>query len=195
MEIEVSRATLVTAPTSEPITLAEARKQCELSPSDTAHDSQLTLLIQAAREQWEHDTDSCCLTQTWSVTLESFYEDDEIYLPKRPIQSITSITYFDGLNAQQTAPTSLYSLDAANRAIRLNYLQIWPMTVDRWDAITVTYVCGYTSASLVPAIHKQAMLMLVAHYFENRDQLMSDAMQSLPVYEMLVRRFMRSNYP
>lgn len=194
MENEVSRATVVTAPTVEPVTLAEAKKQLEISQSDTAHDDQLTLLIQAAREQWEHDTDSCCLTQTLSVTLEE-WEDDEIYLPKRPVQSITSITYYDTANTQQTLSTSVYSLDAACRAVRLKYMQIWPSIVDRWDAVTVTYVAGYTSTTTVPAIVKQAILLLVGHYFENRDQLLSESMQSLPVYESLVRRFMRSTYP
>jgi len=194
MENEVSRATVVTGPTSEPVTLTQAKKQLEISTSDTAHDDQLTLLIQAAREQWEHDTDSCCLTQTLSVTLEE-WEDDEIYLPKRPVQSITSITYYDTGNTQQTLSTSVYSLDAACRAVRLKYMQIWPAIVDRWDAVTVTYVAGYTNASSVPAIAKQAILLLVGHYFENRDQLLGESMQTLPVYESLVRRFMRSSYP
>ena len=194
MENEVSRATLVTAPASEPITLTQAKKQLEISTSDTTHDDHITLLIQTAREQWEHDTDSACLTQTWSVNLE-MVRDDEIYLPKRPVQSITSITYYDGDNTQQTLSTSIYGLDAASRAVRLKYLQVWPTMVERWDAMTVTYVCGYTSSSLVPAAAKQAMLLLVGHYFENRDMLMSDAMLSLPTYEALVRRFMRSSYP
>lgn len=194
MEIEVSRATLVTGPATEPITLTQAKKQLELSPSDTAHDDHLTLLIQTAREQWEHDTDSACLTQTWSVNLEYFC-DDEIYLPKRPIQSITSITYYDGSSTQQILSTDIYSLDSAARAVRLKYQQIWPTTVERWDAITVTYVCGYTSSSLVPAAAKQAMLLLVGKYFENRDLLTNDVIYKDETYEALVRRFMRSSYP
>lgn len=192
MSIEVSRATLVTGPTTEPVTLAEARKQLELSPSDTAHDDHLALLIQAAREQWEHDTDSCCLTQTWRVTLPGF---DEVCLPKRPVQSITSITYYDTSNVSQTLSTDIYSLDAAARAVRLKYLQVWPTTITRWDAVTVTYVAGYTSVANVPAIHKQAMRLLISHYFENRDMLMSAALQSMPAYEALVQRFLRSSYP
>jgi hypothetical protein len=39
------------------------------------------------------------------------------------------------------------------------------------------------------------MLLLVGHYFENRDMLMSDAIQTMKPYEALVTRFMRSNYP
>lgn len=194
MSIEVSRATLVTGPTTEPVTLAEARKQLELSPSDTAHDDHLALLIQAAREQWEHDTDSACLTQTWRVnTCE--WDAYTIPLPKRPVQSITSITYYDTANVSQTLSTDIYSLDAASRAVKLKYRQVWPAIADRWDAITITYVAGYTSVANVPAIHKQAMRLLISHYFENRDMLMSAALQSMPAYEALVSRFLRTSYP
>jgi uncharacterized phiE125 gp8 family phage protein len=190
----ISRPTLVTAPTAEPVTLAQARKQIEVASSDTNHDEQLDLLIQAAREQWEADTDSACLTQTWRVTFESIC-DDEIYLPKRPVASITSVKYYDPSNVQQTLATTVYGLDAASRAVRLKYLQSWPATVDRWDCWEITYVCGYASAALVPAIAKQAILLLVGKYFEQRDMLSNDLIFKDAAYESLVHKFMRSSYP
>jgi len=192
-ETETSRAMLVTAPVSEPITLAEAKKQLELSPTDTAHDAQLSLLIQAAREQWEADTDSACLTQTWKVTAEEF-DDDEIYLPKRPVQSITHVKYYDSGDVLQTLSTSVYDLDQSCRAVRLKNLQVWPAVSDRWDAITITYVAGYAQSYLVPAIAKQAMLLLVGYYFDaNRGD--NDRNNDQRAYEALVTKFMRSNYP
>ena len=192
-ETETSRAMLVTAPVSEPITLAEAKKQLELSPTDTAHDAQLSLLIQAAREQWEADTDSACLTQTWKVTAEEF-DDDEIYLPKRPVQSITHVKYYDSGDVLQTLSTSVYDLDQSCRAVRLKNLQVWPAVSDRWDAITITYVAGYAQSYLVPAIAKQAMLLLVGYYFDaNRGD--NDRNNDQRAYEALVTKFIRSNYP
>lgn len=193
-ETEVSRALLVTPPASEPISLAEAKKQLEIASSDTAHDAHISLLIQAAREQWEADMDSACLTQTWKVFAEEF-DDDEIYLPKRPIQSITHIKYYDSANVLQTLSTSIYSLDQAERAVRLDSLKVWPSVYDRFDAITITYVAGYANAMSVPAIHKQAILLLVGKYFENRDMMISDAIAKDGAYEALVAKFMRSNYP
>lgn len=192
-ETEISRAVLVTPPAAEPVTLAQAKKQLELASSDTAHDAHLALLIQAAREQWEADTDSCCLTQTWKVYAEEF-DDDEIYLPKRPIQSVTHVKYYDASNVQQTLSTSVYSLDDAARAVRLDSLQVWPAVYDRFDAITITFVAGYTSAAALPAIHKQAILLLVGKYFENRDMHVSGAYTDA-AYDALVTKFMRSNYP
>lgn len=191
--LQISRPTVVTAATSSPITLAQAAKQCELNPDDADHQDHLNLLITAAREQWEHDTDTFAISQTVEITANSF--DDPFQLVGRPVSAITFIKYYDDNDTLQTVSSSVYGLDATRRQVRLNRLQTWPTHSDRWDAVVVRYVAGHASADAVPAIAKQAMLLLVAHYFENRDMLMSEAMSSMPAYEALVRRFMRSTYP
>lgn len=190
---EVSRPSLLEGPLLEPVTIAEARKQCELGTS-TAHDDHLELLIQAAREQWEHDTDSCVITQVWSVTLDRF-RGIEIELPKRPIAEIADVQYYDSNNVLTALDDAVFSFDAAARKLHLNSQQSWPDIYDRWDAVIVTFVCGVDTAAEVPAIQKQAIRLLIGHYFENRDMLMSDAMQAVRGYEHLVRRYLRTSYP
>lgn len=190
---KTSKPTLVTGPTSEPITLAEAKRQLFLAESDTSSDAELVSRIQAAREQWEHDTDSVMLTQTLSVTAEAF-AGREIILPSRPIQSVTHVKYYDDTNTLQTLPTSYYSVDLKERAVRLVWNATWPTTSIRWDAVVVTYVAGNTSLAAVPAIAKQAMLLLITYYqFSNRGD--NDRPNDNRAYEALVRRYMRSSYP
>jgi len=193
MATEVSRPTVVTGPTSEPVTLAEAKRQLFLAESDTSQDAELVNRIQAAREQWEHDTDSHMLTQTLSVTLEQF-GGREIYLPGRPIQSVTHLKYYDDSNVLQTFSSALYSLNKPEREIELNWNSTWPTTYIRWDAVTVTYVAGNASLAAVPAITKQAMLLLIAYnQYGNRGD--NDRPNDQRAYEALVRRYMRSSYP
>jgi uncharacterized phiE125 gp8 family phage protein len=175
------------------VTVAEARKQCELGTS-TAHDDHLALLIQAARQQWEHDTDSCVMTQVWSVTLDSF-PGVEIALPKRPIAEIADIQYYYNSNELLVLNENVFSFDATARRLHLNSQKSWPGIYDRWDAVTITFVCGVDTAAEVPAMHKQAIRLLVGHYFENRDMMMGDAMQAVRGYECLVRRYLRTSYP
>ena len=186
--------TRTVAPTIEPVTLSQAKKQLEIADSDTSHDTHLNLLIQAAREQFEHDTSLLCYTQTWTLTADSFWDED-LHLPHRPIQSLTSITYYDSANSTQTLATSVYALDAAQQKIRLKYDQDWPYTVDRWDAVTITYVGGYSTTATIPAIAKQAVLLLIAHYFEHRGDGLVDAVNTFPQYDNLVRRAIRTSYP
>jgi len=188
-----SRPTVVTGPTAEPVTLAEVKKQLFLAESDTASDAELVSRIQAAREQWEHDTDSYLLTQTLSVTAESFRGRD-IVLPGKPLQSVTHVKYYDDVETLQTLSTSLYSVDLQTQAVRLNWNITWPTTYIRWDAVQVEFVVGNTSLSAVPAIAKQAILLLITYYhFANRGD--NDRPNDLRAYENLVKRYMRSTYP
>ena len=191
--MEVSQPTLVTAPTLRAISLEQARKQCELDQDDATHDDQLSMLIDTATDQFENDCDICLLTQTQRVYLEDFI--DEIYLPKRPIQSITSIKYYDQSDALQTLSSTVYSLNSPERSVELKFNQVWPsVATERWDAVEVTYVCGYASASLVPAAAKHALLLLVGYYFgQNRGD--NDRPNDLNAYGRLVKQFLRSTYP
>jgi uncharacterized phiE125 gp8 family phage protein len=185
-------AETVTKPTAEPVTLSEAKKQLEIATSDTSHDTHLAALIGAAREQWEHDTDSVTCFQTLRLRVGNFF--DGFKLLKGPIHSVTSIQYYDGNNTLQTLSASLYQLHVDE--IRLAYQVSLPSIVSRWDAWQVTYKAGYSQdGQSVPEAARAAILMLVAHYFENRDMLMAEALQTMRPYEMLVRRFMRASYP
>lgn len=183
----IQKPELVTDSASEPVSATEAKKQLELSGSD--HDTQIALLIQAAREQWEHDTQTVMVEQTWRQRLESF---GEFQFVPGPATAVTSVTYYDTANASQTLSSDYYDIDLSRNAFVLKADYDWPGTYTRWDAVTVNYTVGVSS---VPAIAKQAILLLVGYYFENRDMLMSDAMSHMRAYESLVRRFMRSSYP
>jgi uncharacterized phiE125 gp8 family phage protein len=193
LEMELSRPTVVTGPTTEPVTLAEARRQLFLGAGDTSQDAELANRIQAAREQWEHDTDSVLFTRTLSVTSEQF-GGREIELESRPITSITSIKYYDLNDTLMTFSSSKYTFNVPDREIQLKWQEIWPVTSIRWDAITITYVAGYATTATIPAIAKQAMLLLIAYYhYGNRGD--NDRPNDMRAYDNLVTRYMRMSYP
>lgn len=190
-----SRPTITVQPVTEPLTLPQVRKHLNLPAAVTFHDDELTELITQAREQWEHDTDSAMVTRTATATLQSFAA--AIYLPIRPVQSVSSIQYYDGNNASQTVSSSIYNLDIPCRMIRLAYQQSWPTVADRWDAITVTFVAGHagTTVDPVPAIAKRAMLLQIGKWFRQRDMSENQSQHADRAYELLVHRYMRSDYP
>jgi uncharacterized phiE125 gp8 family phage protein len=49
------------------------------------------------------------VTQTWELVLDAF--TDAILIPRGPVQSITSITYYDADEVLQTLATDQYVLD------------------------------------------------------------------------------------
>lgn len=184
---------VTTDPICEPITLTEVKNNLNLSSSQTEHDGKLTLLIQAAREEWEHDTSRCCINRTIEQRQE--FWDEKIRLLHGPINSITSVRYYDSNNTLQTVSAADYSIDYTNNEIQFQRLYSEPASFDRWDAWVITYVAGYgTVPSAVPALDKQAMIMHVTNEFENTGE--TDAyLKGKTAYESLVAKKMRSTYP
>lgn len=183
------------APANEPVTLAEARDQCEIAASDTNHDTKLTRYIETAREQVEHDTGYALITQTYTLSQRTWPDGtDELHIPIRPIQSITSVTYYDTDNAQQTLSTDVYGLDSARRLLYLKYNQQWPAITEQHDGIVTTITAGYGSASNVPTLFKQAILLQVAKWFMHRGDESNMAAHDT-AYERIVKRILRNSYP
>ena len=187
----------VAASTVEPLQLHEVKKHLEIADADTTHDEQIQNLIQEAREQVEHDCQVVLVSRT--VTEKFNWSGDEEYwqLYYRPVSAVTSITYYDTTNTQQTFSASLYSLDTDRRRVWLNSNAAWPTTYDRWDAITLTYTAGFgANGAAVPMMYKQAMLLLIGYYFEERTMMGNEQTTSnFKAYENLLARLKRSNYP
>jgi uncharacterized phiE125 gp8 family phage protein len=169
------------------VTIEQAKKQCEIAETDTAHDQHLYDLIERARVEFESDCDMAICSQTWKIYAESVY--DGMQLQKHPVQSITSIKYYSTANVLTTLSTSVYNFDVANRKIRLQYNQDWPSWTTRWDAWEVTYLCGFAT---LPPIAVQAMLLLIEKYFLGREALKEPEFKT---YERLVAKMQRSTYP
>lgn len=94
-----------------------------------------------------------------------------IEVPRSSLQSVTSITYYDGNGALQTLDPSVYDVETGNPGrIAPRYGQIWPTTLPRIGAVTIRFVSGYgDTADTVPANAKHAMKLLIGNWYENRE--------------------------
>jgi len=164
---------LVTAPATEPVTLTEAKAHCRVDYTDD--DTLITSLIVAAREYCEEITRRAFITQTWDYKKDRF-KGDEIDLPKGPLISVTSVKYIDNTGTEQTLATSEYDVrtyTSEQGEIGLAFSKFWPVVRAVDDAVTIRFVAGYGAASDVPQAIKQAMLMLIAHWYENRESVIA----------------------
>lgn len=164
-------AELVTAPTLEPVTVAEVKKQCNVTHSDD--DALLSELIVSAREMVENDIPGGkqLLTATHELTLPCFPAGG-IELPKPPLKTIVSLKYYDTSEVQQTMDASdYYVVTHANKpgAVYPSPGTVWPLTGERRDAVRVRFTCGEATAAQVPSRAKRAILMLASHWYENRE--------------------------
>lgn len=153
----------VAAPASEPVTLTQAKAQLRVDHSDD--DTLIASLIKAARAHIE----AACAVRFSARTGVSFMCDgfsDLARLPEAPVSSITSITYIDAAGASQTLATTVYEVraDGLDVGIVLKTDQTWP-TTQSGSRVTVTAAIGYATA---PDDICHALLMLIAHWYENR---------------------------
>lgn len=160
---------LITAPTTYPVTLAEAKLHCRVDASD--EDALLTALITAATEMAEQKTGRALMTQTWEVTLDAFA--DTLELTRVPVQTVTYVKYYDTDGVLQTLSSALYTVSSADDfgfgKITPVYGTEWPSAIAQPDAVVVRYVAGYTNAAAVPEPIKAWIKLMINTMFDNRE--------------------------
>lgn len=188
---------ITTQVSNEPVSLEDARKHLRIQPfgSPLRHpdDSYIEYLLSASRQWCEEYLRRALATQTVTLALNSF-PIDGIKLPLNPVQSVTSVNYLDVNNSYQTINSSNYYIDSFDGVIYFNEGFVYPTLSSRENSILVTYVAGYADGANktpIPFPIKAAILLLVANFYENRqqDQLGSTKVtfNSLPmgVYNLL----------
>lgn len=156
---------LLAGPAEEPVSLADAKAY--LRVDDGAEDALITTLCSAARLHVEGVTGRAMIFQSWRLVLDAWPTERSIGLPVGPVESLTAITVFD-------EDDEAHELDLAPFSV-----QAWRLMLPRMiDApavrerlgLEVDYVAGHgADAAAVPADLKQACLVLVGYWFENRD--------------------------
>jgi len=167
---------LITAPSVEPLTLAQARLHLRIDDDNTADDTLLQALITAAREQAEHETGRRLVTQVRDMVLDAFPPDGEaikLHPDQVPAQAVVYIQYLDTAGQVQTVSSADYVLDAQNLP---GYVfpadgVAWPADVaESANAVKVRVRCGYGDAATdVPQAVRQWMLLQVGALYRNRE--------------------------
>jgi len=164
--------TLVTAPTAEPVSVIEMKDHLRIEIDETAEDAILAKWIKAARLMVEAINARRLITQTWDCVLDRWPSGSVMKLPYPPLQSVTHVKYTDTAGTESTWSSDDYIVDtdACPGRIGLAYGEIWPTTTLRPIAgIAVRFVCGYGDAADVPEHLVQAVKLVVAHMYENRE--------------------------
>jgi hypothetical protein len=196
------RLKLITPPSVEPVTAAEAKLHARVDITDD--DALFASLITAARRYCETALKSALVTQTWTLYLDGFptaggyYNRDVrqvwmgnggipggmmpmpgfipnstgiIDIPMPPLQSVTSVKYYDTAGVLQTVNAANYIVSTGTPGrIQPAYGQVWPLPRPTIDAVQITFVSGQGDAAAnVSENVKTAIKMLVSHWYENRE--------------------------
>lgn len=187
---------LFTAPSVEPVDLDTAK--LHVRQDSTADDALITALIVAARQHVEQDCNLALITQVWDLYLDYFpgnnpawdpYNWDpralDIEIPLSPIQTVDSVTSYNDAGAPTVFASSNYFADTVSAPPRIALSAAssgWPTDLRPINGAVIRFTAGYgAAAAAVPAPLKQAMLLLIAHWYENREQVITSGAQALSV--------------
>jgi uncharacterized phiE125 gp8 family phage protein len=141
----------------------------------SAEDTLISSLITTAREHVENVLRRALITQTWEMWLDYFPEGD-LEIPLPPLASITSIKYYDTANAEATFAAANYFVDTKSNPGRvvLSYGTAWPsVSLRQINGVCITFVAGYGAAAAIPQAIKQAMLLLIAYWYDQREAVLT----------------------
>lgn len=160
---------VATAAGTYPITTAEAKAQCRVE--HTVDDDLIGVYIAAATEDAEALTGRVFISSTLEAYLDRWPKGRVIDLPAPPLIGVTSVEYYaDGESTLTTLDSAKYVVDTISEPgrIQLDEDEDWPDLENRINAVKITYTAGWVDAASVPQSVKQALLMAVGHWYEQR---------------------------
>jgi uncharacterized phiE125 gp8 family phage protein len=163
----------VTPPAELPVSLDEAKAHLRIDFGDD--DPYVMGLISAATahlDGWSGILGRALVTQTWRQSLPAFPGCGVIRLPLAPVQAVTEVTYRDGDGSEQVLDAGVYSsvlVDALGPYVRRCSGCSWPATAPMDDAVAVTFTAGYGGPGEVPQAIRHAILLLMGHWYANRE--------------------------
>lgn len=190
--VNTDHVTQTVAPSSEPVTTAEAKSHLRVDIS--TDDTLIGNLVTAAREYCELYTGRSFAERTYRADLPGFYDD--IWLPHGPVLEISSVKYYD-----TSSPSTLQTWASTNYQLFYNVLErvhgvSFPSTYTRPDAVQITYTAGYKDQSSpraenIPQAVQQAILLMVGDLYENRESqiLYPGQLLANPTYHALLNAY------
>jgi len=168
-----------TSPTAEPLSLEEAK--LHLRVENAEDDTLIGTLISAAREAAETFLGRMIPERQFEIVLDR-YPETPYRLPLLPVKSVVSIVCVLEDGSEIPLGEGTFRIAAGDRLI----VDDWPQGTPRtYDALTITVTAG---TETVPARWKQAMLLVIGHWYEHRESVnVGNIVNELPQgFEMLL---------
>ena len=181
------KVTVVTSATGVMVATSDVKVHVRMTASDD--DAIIGDYVFAAQEQAEQVTSRKMMPQTWRLFIDDWPRTDTIELPFAPLRSVpsTGIVYKNSTGGSTTFSSTAWSVDVASEPGRvvLEYNDTWPsVTLHNNNPISIEFECGYAGTSAIPQRFKQAVHMLVGHFYENRESVIVQSFGQISVAEI-----------
>ncbi|HEV2557956.1 MAG TPA: head-tail connector protein [Microvirga sp.] len=175
------------------VTLPEVKLALGIEHGDK--DADLERLVAVASERVSRRIGRALRPQTFDYRFKTdrttswpWWATRSIRLPYPPLISVDQVTYRDTVGATQTLQPSSYVADPIGdeweASVRMADGATWPIQ-PYCERITVRFTAGYPDGPngeiTVPQPIRQAIMLLVGHYFANREAVSDKPMAALPM--------------
>ncbi len=172
---------LVIPPAANPVTLVEAKAHLNVDYADD--DTLIEGLIASATQHLDGYSGilgRALVTQTWEIRAPYF--GNPVRLPLMPVQSVV-VEYLDSSGVTTIADAGLYQIltDNLGPYVVLRSGSSWPTISAAHDAVRVVFVTGYGAPAAVPAPIRIAILLMVGHWYANRETVAPQGLAVLPL--------------
>jgi uncharacterized phiE125 gp8 family phage protein len=159
---------LLTPPAVEPVTPAEAKAYLRVEHSDD--DAVIGALIAGARSHIEAQTRRALITQTWRLIRDAWPGDGRIPVVPSPLRQITAARVYRLDGTTQALDLQAFVSDLGATPAIVSFLSWSVPAPGRTTAgIEIDVEVGYGGGpSNVPEPLRQAIKLLLAHWYENR---------------------------
>ncbi len=159
-------ALLLVPPSREPLMPVEAKAFLRVEHGDD--DDVITALIAAARVHVEAMTRRALLMQTWRFVLDAWPRDGRLEPRIGPLRELVAARVFDADGAARDIDGESFVVDSAANVIAAPCFAL-PAPGRVQAGIALDVLCGYgAEAGDVPADLRQAIRLLLAHWYDNR---------------------------
>jgi uncharacterized phiE125 gp8 family phage protein len=173
-------AILLTPPAIEPITLAEAKLYLRVDEGDD--DDLIAALIAAARTQVETRTRRALITQQWRYVRDAWPGDGRWILTLAPLRQVVAARVYDAAGIPHAVDTQAFVPDIASAPGGIGFTP-WAMPAPgrALAGVELDVEVGYgATAGSVPQPLRQAIRLLVGHWYENRGLAVPGQLSALP---------------
>jgi|9_EtaG_2_1085328.scaffolds.fasta_scaffold00083_14 uncharacterized phiE125 gp8 family phage protein len=167
------------------LTVSEAKKHLRVSTS--SDDTYIESLLHAAQQEFERYCNVSVIQKTFYQYCDTWCDTTQLYnspAANSGALNVDAITYYNLNNVITTWNATNYLVDGASAPARvsLNVDKDYPDIADRKNAIIIQYTSGFKKAGSVPQGIKQAILILVGQWYENRQEaIVGRSVGSIPM--------------
>lgn len=188
---------------ANPITLEEIKDHLQIERGETDSDETLKGLRAASVEMVQNYTGRKLMTQKWKSYYD-YWPGGYIELPFTPLASAgvvsTGIVYTDSTSGSNVLGSTVWSFDRVSEPPRivLENDQVWPTDMlHNNNPIEIEGTYGYAASSDIPRSLKHAMLLMIGHWYENREETITGvglSVQEIPMGAKSLLEMYRVNW-